>query len=600
MENAFETALGLYRAGRGAEAVAMLRALADHRPGEPAVLNLLGVCLHAAGQTDEAGTALRAALALAPDHAEALLNLAALRNGAGRRSAAAACLRRLLVLDPGLRDGLRLLGATLSEMGDLDGAEAVLRRVARLVPDGIEERFNLAATLCQTGAPDRAIRALRQAIALRPEGAFAYGLLGACCLRAGDLDAAEAAYARALRLDPAAADARHGRVRVARYRATARAARSGAGPDGLALRGAFATASGYSHMARRLIEALRRRRIPLEILGLLADERWPFEPLDRPVRARALLNVLIPMAVERVPGLPTVTFTMFEGHPIPPSWLVHSRSSDVVVVPTRASRRAWIARGFPEARLRLCPLGIDPESGDGAPLHLTLPDGRPVAEIPYRFLNVSDFIPRKNVDGLLRVWLRATDRRDPACLILKLAIGGRPHGRTELADLVRRGEAATGRRLAQAAPILLVDAVLDEARMNGLYRAATHYWSLSHGEGWDLPMATAGALGLGLIAPRHTAYLDYLHDGIAHLIPAGTAPATRPYEDEPWAPFHGLDWWQPDEEAAVAALQAVIRKGAALPSAADHLRRHFTWDQSAATLLTILGGLGLAPRPEGA
>ncbi len=58
-------------------------------------------------------------------------------------------------------------------------------------------------------------------------------------------------------------------------------------------------------------------------------------------------------------------------------------------------------------------------------------------------------------------------------------------------------------------------------------------------------MATAGALGLGLIAPRHTAYVDYLHDGIAHLIPARTAPARRPYADEPWAPFHGLDWWQP-------------------------------------------------------
>lgn len=278
MENAFETALGLYRAGRGRDALPLLRELAGQHPGEPAILNLLGVCLRMAGEPAAAETALRAALAGCPDHADALLNLAAVSRDGGRHGVAASCLRRLLAQHPALREGLNQLGATLSEMGDLEGAERTLRRAVGLVPDGIDERFNLAAILCQAAPPDRAIAALRQAIALQPEGAFAYGLLGACSLRAGDLDGAQAPFSRALRLDPAAAEARQGLVRVARYRATARAARSGTGPDGLALRGAFATASGYSHMTRRLIEALRRQRIPLEILGLLGDERWPFEP----------------------------------------------------------------------------------------------------------------------------------------------------------------------------------------------------------------------------------------------------------------------------------------------------------------------------------
>ena len=44
------------------------------------------------------------------------------------------------------------------------------------------------------------------------------------------------------------------------------------------------------------------------------------------------------------------------------------------------------------------------------------------------------------------------------------------------------------------------------ADMTGLMRAATHYWSMSHGEGWDLPLSKAGAMGLSLIAPRHSAY----------------------------------------------------------------------------------------------
>jgi hypothetical protein len=49
--------------------------------------------------------------------------------------------------------------------------------------------------------------------------------------------------------------------------------------------------------------------------------------------------------------------------------------------------------------------------------------------------------------------------------------------------------------LGQAAPVLFTDRLLPGADMPGLYAAATHYWSMSHGEGWDQPMTEAAAAG---------------------------------------------------------------------------------------------------------
>ncbi|HEY0835844.1 MAG TPA: hypothetical protein VGE72_18215, partial [Azospirillum sp.] len=385
--------------------------------------------------------------------------------------------------------------------------------------------------------------------------------------------------------------------RARRYAATAAAAGQAAGraAGGLVVRGPFTSATGYGHFCQRLIRALLDRGVPLQTIGIMGPESWAPETLDRPVPARAVVNCLIPLAVEPVPGLATVTFSMFEGTRIPMAWRRQCERSDLIVVPCESSRLAWAGRGFPEDRLRVCPLGVDGVEDDGAAA-LTLVDsqGRPVSSYRHRFLNVSDFIPRKNVDGLLRVWLRATARGDDAVLILKLGKGTTTSPLGELGALVRLAESAVGKRMAEAAPVVLIDRLFSDAEMTGLYKAASHYWSLSHGEGWDLPMSKAGTLGLGLIAPRHSAYVDYLDDRVAHMIPAAVGPAHLPGRAEFYQPFHGLDWWNPDEDAAAGILAGIIRGTDAEPrSARARLLERFTWERSADRLLAILDDAGL-------
>ena len=126
--------------------------------------------------------------------------------------------------------------------------------------------------------------------------------------------------------------------------------------------------------------------------------------------------------------------------------------------------------------------------------------------------------------------------------------------------------------------------------MPRLYAAATHYLSLSYGEGWDLPMVEAAAMGLQLIAPRHSAYTAYLDDSIALLLPARQVPARFEADAGMQKLFRGAEWWEPDVEAAAACLRRVIASGTAETNWAARARmvEHFTWEQATTRLIDVI------------
>src|SRR5262249_27966748 len=146
---------------------------------------------------------------------------------------------------------------------------------------------------------------------------------------------------------------------------------------------------------------------------------------------------------------------------------------------------------------------------------------------------------------------------DDAVLLLKLgcfAPGQHEHFIVQLYLLEKR----VGRRLEEAAPVHFIYDLFSDEDMPRLYAAATHYISLSLGEGWDQPMVEAGAAGLALIAPRHSAYPTYLDDTIADLIPTHEIPAVYTGDRQTGAFFEGATWWEPDQDAAVASIRSAI------------------------------------------
>lgn len=374
------------------------------------------------------------------------------------------------------------------------------------------------------------------------------------------------------------------------------------GTRSLAVRGSFRGVSGHDHHTREFVRHLARQGVRVQLtdvpqwhpVKLLPEARDPwFEQLTGPVQAAAMLQFCMPHQVVASPRQLTVNYTMFEASRVPADWIACGRRQDLVIVPTESSREAWLAGGHPPARIRTCPLGVDLDRFGPArqPLKLSGPGGRPVADYRVRVLNVSEPHPRKNLVGLVRTWITATSAGDDAILIIKLSLSTRQSA----AALFRRlavMEQALGRSLRQAAPVLFVDRLLTDDEMPGLYAAASHYWSMSHGEGWDLPMAEAAAAGLRLIAPRHTAYLRYLDADVAQMIPARSVPADA--SADPWTAtlFEGARWWAPDEDAAGHALRNAI-DGRDQPAASirDRLASSLTWRHAAAELIGILAEL---------
>ncbi|KAA0579263.1 glycosyltransferase [Azospirillum sp. Sh1] len=520
-----------------------------------------------------------------------LIRAAALHQ-AGDVDLAARLYRLILVIDPAHMDALHLLGL-LKRRSDQRHGATIVARALRLQPDHPSALINQAGTLMAMGRLDEAMAHFRRKLVSEPDCLPTLTRLGTDALACGRIDEAERLLRRATAME-SGGGASAVTLRCALERcATARSIRDDAAdpslPPGLVVRGVFRDSSGYAYLVRRFVQELVAAGITVRLVDLnyghgdnLPDDA--IDPLllslDRPVRAKAVLSITTPPAVECIPGLKTINFSMFEGVDIPPLWTALGRRHDHVLVATDSSRTAWLRGGHPHDRIHICPAGVDDiDPGGITPTVITDHMGRRFADYPVRILNVSDFNDRKNLDGLLRVWVRATRREDPAALLLKPGKGGGIANR--VGELLKQVAAQVGRPLTQVAPIFLVEGKLSDAAMMSLHAASTHYWSMSHGEGWDLPMAQAGAMGLTLLAPDHSAYHAYLDGRVAHMIPSAVTPGIGAYA--------GQSWWSPDEDEAARLLRAVIDDPAGTRrSAQAHLLEHFSWQAATRRLIALL------------
>src|SRR5262245_1583101 len=181
----------------------------------------------------------------------------------------------------------------------------------------------------------------------------------------------------------------------------------------LTVRGPYKGAGGHDHHVREFVRHLARRGVRQQLLDVpewgsaaLPSEcrdSW-FDMLEAPVKARAVLHFCMPHQVKPEHGRLNVNYTMFEADRLPERWVAHNLSHDLVIVPTASSLNAWTSSGFPGARIRVCPLGVDVDRFRPGiePLPLADRQGRPVGEYRTRLLNVSEISPRKNLLALFR------------------------------------------------------------------------------------------------------------------------------------------------------------------------------------------------------
>jgi len=520
-----------------------------------------------------------------------ILEIALQLHKAGRLDEAAALYRRVLIEYPDQADSLHLLALAGQKAGRPQTKLPGLRRAVHSQPELLPAHNNLAQTLQEVGLIDEAEIHYRKVLAGEPDNLAIAARLCQILMNTGRIDEAEPILRRLRDWQEGRERTELALERIAIQRRIRAAAADPSLPSGLVVRGVFRDNSGYAYKVRQFVRHLVAAGVPVHLVDLLyqpmknlADHQIDplFHTLNRPVRAKAVLNFTTPPVVEVVEGLKTITYSVIETTRLLPLWANHSPRHDATIVATTSSRDAWTASGCPAERIHICPEGVEAVSSDLPPLDLRDDGGRHISDYPVRILNVSDFAVRKNLEGLLRVWLRATSAGQDAALILKIGKSANLDG--EFQHVIARAVQDAGKPVSAAAPIFIITGQMTDAEMLNLYGTATHYWSMSHGEGWDLPMTQAGAMGLTLLAPNHSAYRDYLNDDVAFLIPSTVTDGKREYGPQ--------QWWTPDEQAATELIGAIadgsLRERR---SAQRHLLDNFSWERSTGRLIGILEGL---------
>lgn len=212
--------------------------------------------------------------------------------------------------------------------------------------------------------------------------------------------------------------------------------------------------------------------------------------------------------------------------------LAEYAAADVIVVPTRCAAGTFIARGIPESKVIVNPLGVDVRR---------FKEPRIPHDGPPRVLFVGGVGVRKGVPRLLDVFAS-----------LK--------GAAEL-RVVGRAEPGMASILARAGTNVRVLGALSGADLAAEYRTADIFCLPSLEEGFGLVVAEAMAAGLPVVASDATAAAELIRPGIDGLtVPAG------------------------DDAALKDALETLIadkRGREAMGAAARERIGEFTWDATA-------------------
>lgn len=215
---------------------------------------------------------------------------------------------------------------------------------------------------------------------------------------------------------------------------------------------------------------------------------------------------------------------------VPHSWIAQSSAMDLVVVPSSHSKRAFelaMAHHLPGCRLDglvVCPEGANPFLFNEMSADQYVKCSR-ISSLQFgpqhNFLVVGHLwgtqeseIDRKNIVGTVRCFIETFLGRSDVGLVLKVSASSKSQfNSSEIENRISAIKASYG---AAVPPIVLIPWHLTDLEMAALYNhpQITSYLSLTHGEGWGLPLLEAAFCSLPIIATNWSGHLDFLDAGI--------------------------------------------------------------------------------------
>jgi serine/threonine-protein kinase len=192
----------LVRAGRPAQAGAVMQDLVRQQPVNPATWFYLGLVLDGWQKYDEAEAAYRHALDLQPDLIAAHSNLGLTYMHQGRYAEGEAECRTAVSLQPDFAPAHANLGCALDRQGKYGEAEAACRTAIRLNPDLAVAHATLGSALIHHGKFIEGEAASRRAVSLQPSLVEAHTNIGAALLGQRRYVEAEAASRQGIAIQP--------------------------------------------------------------------------------------------------------------------------------------------------------------------------------------------------------------------------------------------------------------------------------------------------------------------------------------------------------------------------------------------------------------
>ena len=301
------------------------------------------------------------------------------------------------------------------------------------------------------------------------------------------------------------------------------------------VRGPALTQSGYGEHTRFVLRALRLQEDHLDIhvlpvnwgeTGWLSiddeERRWidsRVEACKNHTNAKLpydfSIQVTIPNEWQRIAPVNIGVTAGIETNKVAPIWIQKANEMDKIVVVSEHAKK-----GFTDVVYH----GHNPSTGQPVELRCTTPievahypvkdhqaPETPILELDYdfNFLAVAQWGPRKNVANLIK-WFVEENMDQEVGLVLKTSIKNNSYvDREHMEQLVRSCVPDIPERKCK---VYLLHGDLTEAEMHSLYvhPKIKAMVSLTHGEGFGLPLFEAAYSGLPIIAPGWSGQTDFL------------------------------------------------------------------------------------------
>lgn len=347
--------------------------------------------------------------------------------------------------------------------------------------------------------------------------------------------------------------------------------------------------TGYAKLNRSLILEMVKQGARIRFSPCI-NERDPFslDPKDVSLLKSLYDNSLeenhivfynfIPSYLKKDPNHISIGLTMFECNRLPSDWKDKCNQMDEIWIPSKFSYKSFMDSGVDPHKLKVMPLGVDTDiyRHGAPPLQI---DGK--RSFAFLTMSSSGWDARKGYDVLLRAFVEEFREEEDVCLIIKIRASSQEEVLQQQNNVNQMVNQICGKKRES---IIFVSTLEDwnEEKIAQLYNSVNCYVLPTRGEGWNMTVMEAMAVGLPVITTNWSAHLDFINDLNGYLIDVKEFQKLHAWNTE-------LLWAEPNKDHLRSLMRHVytnqneaVMKG---QLAKETVVNNYTWSKSAERMM---------------